>query len=102
MDTPFIPQMEPWFGEEEKRALCEYMDEGGFITEFKRTQQFERMVGDFTGAGHCELADHSLELLRTLELSDEPTLVHVLAERALLFLPEPGLHLRDEGCIHSE
>ncbi|HLA91762.1 MAG TPA: DegT/DnrJ/EryC1/StrS family aminotransferase [Gemmatimonadaceae bacterium] len=58
MDTPFIPQMEPWFGEEEKRALCEYMDEGGFITEFKRTQQFERMVGEFTGARHCVVVNN--------------------------------------------
>ena len=24
-----IPQMEPWFGEEEKKAICDYMDEGG-------------------------------------------------------------------------
>lgn len=48
-----IVQMRPLFGEEEKRAVCEYMDEGGFITEFKRTEQFERMIADFTGAKHC-------------------------------------------------
>lgn len=48
-----IMQMRPLFGEEEKRAVCDYMDEDGFITEFKRTEQFERMIADFTGAKHC-------------------------------------------------
>jgi perosamine synthetase len=53
MSGDFILQMEPWFGEEEKLALVEYMDEGGFITEYKRTEQFERMIAEFTGAKHC-------------------------------------------------
>lgn len=48
-----IPQMEPWFGPEEKTALMEYMDEGGWLTEHKRTQQFEQMLADYTGAKHC-------------------------------------------------
>src|ERR1035437_94244 len=48
-----IPQMEPWFGEEEKKAVCDYMDEGGWITEFKRTQRFEEMIANYTGAKHC-------------------------------------------------
>ncbi len=46
-------QMQPWFGEEEKKAICDYMDEGGWITEFKRTQKFEEMIAEFTGAKHC-------------------------------------------------
>ncbi len=45
--------MQPWFGEEEKRAISEYMDEGGFITEYKRTQLFEEMIAEYTGAKHC-------------------------------------------------
>jgi perosamine synthetase len=49
----FIMQMRPLFGEEEKKALCDYMDEDGFITEFKRTEQFENMIADYTGAKHC-------------------------------------------------
>ncbi len=53
MANQFIMQMQPWFGEEEKRALCEYMDEGGFITEFKRTGRFEQMIAEYTGAKHC-------------------------------------------------
>lgn len=53
MTADFIPQMEPWFGPEEARAVCEYMREGGWITEFKRTEQFEQMVAAFVGAKHC-------------------------------------------------
>lgn len=49
----FIPQMEPWFGKEEKKAICDYMDEGGWITEFKRTQMFEDTIAKYTGAKHC-------------------------------------------------
>lgn len=49
----FIMQMRPWFGDEEKKALSEYMDEGGFLTEFKRTELFENMIAEYTGAKHC-------------------------------------------------
>lgn len=53
MNNSFIMQMRPLFGEEEKRAICEYMDEDGFITEFKRTETFELMIAKYTGARHC-------------------------------------------------
>lgn len=53
MAHDFIMQMRPLFGEEEKRAICEYMDEDGFITEFKRTEKFEQMIAAYTGAKHC-------------------------------------------------
>lgn len=49
----FIMQMRPWFGEEEKKAVCEYMEEGGFITEFKRTEKFEQMIAEYTKVKHC-------------------------------------------------
>jgi perosamine synthetase len=54
----FIMQMRPLFGEEEKRAVSEYMDEDGFITEFKRTEQFEKMISDYTGAKHCVVVNN--------------------------------------------
>ena len=53
MTETFIPQMEPWFGEEEKQAIGNYLDEGGWITEFKRTALFERMIAEYTGTKHC-------------------------------------------------
>ena len=46
-------QMRPWFGPEEKKAIAEYMDEDGFITEFKRTEKFEEMIAEYTGAKYC-------------------------------------------------
>lgn len=53
MENNFIMQMRPCFGEEEKQAICQYMEEDGFITEFQRTEQFERMIANYTGADHC-------------------------------------------------
>lgn len=53
MADRFIMQMRPLFGEEEKKAICDYMDEDGFITEFKRTTRFEEMIAEYTGARHC-------------------------------------------------
>lgn len=51
--TRFIPQMEPWFGEEERRAMDRYLAQGGWITEFKQTQAFEEAIAEYTGAKHC-------------------------------------------------
>ena len=53
MTQPFIPQMEPWFGAEEAEAVYAYMKEGGWLTEFKRTEEFERLIAEYTGAKHC-------------------------------------------------
>ena len=49
----FIPQKVPLFGSKEKKAICDYMDEGGFLTEFKRTAMFESQLAEFTKSKHC-------------------------------------------------
>ena len=49
----FIPQMEPWFDIEEGNALSEYMASGGWVTEFKKTVEFEKCIAEYTGAKHC-------------------------------------------------
>jgi perosamine synthetase len=49
----YIMQMRPLFGEEEKAALAAYMDEDGFLTEFKYTAAFEEEIKKFTGAKYC-------------------------------------------------
>jgi len=49
----YINQMEPWFGEEERIALNDYMQACGWLTEFKKTQEFEKMICDYTGAKYC-------------------------------------------------
>jgi perosamine synthetase len=45
-----INQMEPWIGEEEKQAINAYLDAGGWLTEFKKTREFEQMIADYTGS----------------------------------------------------
>lgn len=49
----FIPQMEPWFDDKEKLAISDYLDSGGWITEFKKTEEFEKMIAEYTGTKHC-------------------------------------------------
>lgn len=49
----WINQMEPSFDDKEREALDEYMRQGGWGTEFKKTRQFEDMIAHFTGAGYC-------------------------------------------------
>lgn len=58
MSDEFIMQMRPLFGAEEKRAVCDYMDEDGFITEFKRTETFENQIAAYTGAKHCVVVNN--------------------------------------------
>ena len=53
MSEDFIMQMRPWFGQEEKDALASYMEEDGFLTEFKKTEIFENSIAKFVGAKHC-------------------------------------------------
>ena len=53
VNIEFINQMEPWFDSEEKEALNRYMDEGGWVTEFKKTFEFQDLIKDYTGARHC-------------------------------------------------
>jgi perosamine synthetase len=56
--SAFIPQMEPWFGEEEKKAVLKYMNEGGWITEFKQTAKFENMIAEYTRARHSVVVNN--------------------------------------------
>ena len=50
--------MQPWFDDQEKRALNKYMDEGGWLTEFKETFKFQDLIKDFTGAKHCFIVNN--------------------------------------------
>lgn len=49
----FIPQMRPLFGQAEKEELQTYLEEDGFFTEFRRTERFENLIAEYTGAKHC-------------------------------------------------
>lgn len=48
-----INQIEPWIGDEEKSAMMEYLDSGGWLTEFKKTREFERMIADYIGSKYA-------------------------------------------------
>ena len=58
MTNEFIMQMRPWFGEEEKKAIADYMDEDGFLTEFKHTERFENCIAEYTRAKHCVVVNN--------------------------------------------
>jgi len=64
-----IQQMEPWFSQEEKKAINQYMEEGGWLTEFKRTAQFEQMISEFTGAKHCFVVNNGTISLTLMALA---------------------------------
>jgi perosamine synthetase len=50
-----IHQMAPWIGEEEKRAVADYLDSGAWLTEFKKTREFEQMIADYVGSKYCSV-----------------------------------------------
>lgn len=49
----FIPQMEPVVTAAEAEAVDRYLRSGGWLTEFRETRAFERMLCDYTGARYC-------------------------------------------------
>jgi len=53
-----INQMEPWIGEEEKRAMTEYLNSGGWLTEFKKTREFEQMIADYVGSEYVSVVNN--------------------------------------------
>ena len=61
--------MEPWYGSEEKDALNQYMDEGGWLTEFKRTTEFEQRIAEYTGAKHCIVVNNGTISLTLLAMA---------------------------------
>jgi perosamine synthetase len=54
----FIPQMEPWFDEDEATAVYEYMKAGGWVTEFRKTREFEEQIARYTGAKYCSVVNN--------------------------------------------
>jgi perosamine synthetase len=49
----YIHQMEPWIDANEVRHMTEYLTSGGWLTEFRKTAEFEGMLREYTGAKHC-------------------------------------------------
>ncbi|VVB58877.1 Aspartate aminotransferase [Candidatus Anstonella stagnisolia] len=59
----FINQIEPVYGEEEKKAVAKYMDSGGWLTEFKHTRELEGNIAQFVGAKHCSVVTNGTAAL---------------------------------------
>lgn len=64
-----IAQMAPWFDSAEKNAIAEYLDAGGWLTEFKRTEQFERAIANYVGSKHCVVVANGTVSLTTALLA---------------------------------
>ncbi|MCW4011344.1 MAG: DegT/DnrJ/EryC1/StrS family aminotransferase [Candidatus Bathyarchaeota archaeon] len=58
-----IGQMAPWIGKEERDAVLEYLDSGGWLTEFTRTRDFEQMIASYVGSKHaCVVSNGTVSL----------------------------------------
>ena len=99
MNIEFINQMEPWFGKEERDALVKYMDEGGWVTEFRKTFEFQDLLKQYTGARHCIVVNNgtiSLTLMAMaagIKAGDEVlvpnyTMIATLAPIKMLAVPK--------------
>ena len=60
-----INQMEPWIGEEEKQAMMEYLDSGAWLTEFRKTREFEKMIADYVGGKYVSVVSNGTVALFT-------------------------------------
>lgn len=58
MKPQFIPQMEPWFDDNEARSLYDYVKSGGWVTEFRKTREFEAQIAEYTGARFCSVVSN--------------------------------------------
>jgi len=50
-----LPQMEPLYGEAEKRAVSEYLNSGAWLMEHNKTEELEKIMCDITGAKFCSM-----------------------------------------------
>ncbi len=66
-----IAQMEPWFDEKEADALSAYMRSGGWVTEFKKTEEFEECICQFTGSRYCAIVNNGTVALSVALLALE-------------------------------
>lgn len=77
MEIKKINQTEPLIGEEEKKAVADYLDSGGWLTEFKKTKEFEEGIARYVGAKYVSVVNNGTVSLATalmalgLEQGDE-------------------------------
>jgi len=49
----FIHQVIPYINDNDKKAVAEYLDSSGWLTEFRKTQEFEEMIAEFVGTRYA-------------------------------------------------
>ena len=47
--------IEPWYDDKERDAIAEYMQSGGWLTEYQKTRDLENMISSYLGVKHCFL-----------------------------------------------
>lgn len=63
--------MEPWYGKEEKKAILDYLNSGGWLMEFKKTEELEKMICDYTEAKYCSVVSNgTISLFLALKALD--------------------------------
>ena len=94
------------------------MDEDGFLTEFKRTEEFENMIADFTGAKHCIVVNNGTVSLMLgaiaagVTATDEvivpnytmiatPNSAYILGAKPVFVDVEPETLCADKRCIEG-
>lgn len=50
--------MEPWLDIKEQKAMQEYLKSGAWLTEFKKTREFEQQIADYTGSKYCSVVNN--------------------------------------------
>ena len=48
-----ISQIEPLIREGERKAMEEYLNSGGWLTEHTKTKEFEKIIADYVGSKYC-------------------------------------------------
>jgi len=59
-----INQMEPWFGVEEREAVNAYLSAGGWLTDFRKTREFEKVISAYTGVPYCAIVPNGTMALQ--------------------------------------
>lgn len=58
-----IPHVEPLYGGPERRAIEKYLNSGGYMTEFKQTEQFEKNLARFLGVPYVSMVPNGTSAL---------------------------------------
>jgi perosamine synthetase len=66
-----IPQMIPYFNNNEAQSLQTYMESGGFLTEFKQTEKFEQLIAEFTGTKNAIVVNNGTVSLSLMLMACE-------------------------------